>query len=242
MLQMILLTNRSFRFHLTCSLLIQQQLCSANIWNIFWSSVIISILWISILYNFFKQTLLLGTRPDNIKTFPTCQRVVTPILQTDPAVLTPLPLSVLLQPKTKTLTCRLTPQVHPHKHTLTQNCCFLISCFSISALTLILVLFQPAATFFLSFQLTLKSFFCHRQFCLYSLLTLRFYLCWCIIMHFICVMFLKLQRGLDKWNTHWTDSNGVNFSFLFIENGDNSDCCAGAAGPPGTHNRVVSGN
>lgn len=28
---------------------------------------------------------------------------------------------------------------------------------------------------------------------------------------------------------------------LLIENGDNSDCCAGAAGPPRSHNRVISG-
>lgn len=28
---------------------------------------------------------------------------------------------------------------------------------------------------------------------------------------------------------------------LLIENGDNSDCCAGAAGRPRSHNRVVSG-
>lgn len=52
---------------------------------------------------------------------------------------------------------------------------------------------------------------------------------------------LCFQSGLDKGNTYWTDSNGVNFSLLFIENGDNSDCCAGAVGPPGSHNRVVSG-
>lgn len=39
-----------------------------------------------------------------------------------------------------------------------------------------------------------------------------------------------------------TDPNGVNFPppfLLFVENGDNSGCSAGAAGPPRSHNRVV---